>query len=65
MNPATNPPSTTAEIGIGELREIAVQSTYMHGQGLMVPVVGKLTLERGEDGLPSQLVLEAEDRHTG
>ena len=37
----------------------------MHGQGLMVPVVGKLTLEMGEDGLPQQLILEAEDRHTG
>ena len=34
------------QIGLGELREIPVQSTYMHGQGLMVPVVGKLTLER-------------------
>ena len=53
------------KIGLGELREIEVQSTYMHGQGLMVPVVGKLTLERAEDGVPSQLVLEAEDRHTG
>ena len=53
------------QIGLGELREIPVQSTYMHGQGLMVPVVGKLTLEMGEDGLPLQLVLEAEDRHTG
>ena len=53
------------QIGLGELREIPVQSTYMHGQGLMVPVVGKLTLEMGEDGLPQQLVLEAEDRHTG
>jgi hypothetical protein len=36
----------------------------MHGQGLMVPVVGKLTVAPGEDGLPSHLVLEAEDRHT-
>ena len=53
------------QIGLGELREIPVQSTYMHGQGLMVPVVGKLTLEMGDDGLPQQLVLEAEDRHTG
>ncbi len=51
-------------MGAGELREIAVQSTYMHGQGLMVPVVGKLTVENGEDGLPLHLVLEAEDRHT-
>ena len=53
------------KIGLGELREIEVQSTYMHGQGLMVPVVGKLTLERAKTALPSQLVLEAEDRHTG
>ena len=51
-------------MGIGELREVEVQSTYMHGQGLMVPVVGKLTVELGEDGLPLHLVLEAEDRHT-
>jgi hypothetical protein len=35
----------------------------MHGQGLMVPVVGKLSVVAGEDGLPSHLVLEAEDRH--
>ena len=32
------------QMGVGELRERrASQSTYMHGQGLMVPVVGKLT----------------------
>ena len=34
-------------MGAGELREIEVQSTYMHGQGLMVPVVGKLTVDDG------------------
>ena len=43
---------------------VDIQSTYMHGQGLMVPVVGKLTASVGEDGLPSHLMLEAEDRHT-
>jgi hypothetical protein len=37
----------------------------MHGQGLMVPVVGKLSVTAGEDGLPLHLLLEAEDRHTG
>ena len=36
----------------------------MHGQGLMVPVVGKLTLVDAPDGTPSHLVLVAEDRHT-
>jgi len=52
-------------LAAGELDAIPVESTYMHGQGLMVPVVGKLTLQMGEDGSPLQLVLEAEDRHTG
>jgi len=52
-------------LGAGELNSVEVSSTYMHGQGLMVPVVGKLSVELGEDGLPLQLVLEAEDRHTG
>ena len=51
-------------LGAGELRGIDVNSTYMHGQGLMVPVVGKLTLVDGEDGLPLHLLLEAEERHT-
>ena len=36
----------------------------MHGQGLMVPVVGRLSAVPGEDGLPLHLLLEAEDRHT-
>ena len=38
------------QMGVGELREVDVTSTYMHGQGLMVPVVGKLSLSTGEDG---------------
>ena len=46
----------------GELETVNVQSTYMHGQGLMVPVVGELTLVQGEDGLPSHVLLTAEDR---
>jgi PAS domain S-box-containing protein len=46
----------------GELETVSVQSTYMHGQGLMVPVVGELTLVQGEDGLPSHVLLTAEDR---
>jgi hypothetical protein len=46
----------------GELETVNVQSTYMHGQGLMVPVVGDLTLVKGEDGLPSHVLLTAEDR---
>ena len=50
------------QLASGEVESVAVQSTYMHGQGLMVPVVGELTLVQGEDGLPSHVLLSAEDR---
>jgi PAS domain S-box-containing protein len=52
------------QLAAGEIESVIVQSTYMHGQGLMVPVIGKLTAMPGEDGLPMHLLLEAEDRHT-
>jgi PAS domain S-box-containing protein len=46
----------------GTLESVHVQSTFMHGQGLMVPVVGEITAVKGEDGLPSHLLLRAEER---
>jgi len=46
----------------GELPSVPVQSTYMHGQGLMVPVIGELTVEHDERGLPARLLLRAEER---
>jgi PAS domain S-box-containing protein len=52
------------QLASGEVERVSVQSTYMHGQGLMVPVIGKLTAVPGEDGLPLHLLLEAEERHT-
>jgi PAS domain S-box-containing protein len=52
------------QLASGEIECVPVQSTYMHGQGLMVPVVGRLTAVPGEDGLPLHLLLEAEERHT-
>jgi PAS domain S-box-containing protein len=52
------------QLASGEIESVAVQSTYMHGQGLMVPVVGTLRAVPGEDGLPVHLLLEAEERHT-
>ena len=52
------------QLASGEIESVIVQSTYMHGQGLMVPVVGTLKAVPGEDGLPLHLLLEAEDRHT-
>ena len=51
-----------SELISGELESVPVQSTYMHGQGLMVPVVGEITAVKGEDGLPSHLLLRAEER---
>ena len=53
------------QLASGEIESVEVQSTYMHGQGLMVPVVGILKAVPGEDGRPLHLLLEAEDRHTG
>ena len=53
------------QLAMGEIESVSVQSTYMHGQGLMVPVVGTLKAVPGEDGRPLHLLLEAEDRHTG
>jgi len=52
------------QLASGEIESVDVQSTYMHGQGLMVPVVGTLRAVPGEDGRPLHLLLEAEDRHT-
>ena len=53
------------QMGVGELREVEVQSTYMHGQGLMVPVVGQAVARpRARTGCPQHLLLVAEDRHT-
>ncbi len=47
-----------------ETERVAVQSTYMHGQGPMVSVVGTLRAVPDEAGLPLHLLLEAEERPT-
>ena len=51
-----------AQLVSGTLESVPVQSTYMHGQGLMIPVVGEITAVKGEDGLTSHLLLRAEER---
>ena len=51
-------------LAAGEVPSVWIRSTYMHGQGLMVPVVGHLTAVAGDDGRPAHLLLEAEERHT-
>jgi len=48
-------------LAAGELEAIPVESTYMHGQGLMVPVVGELRLTRDDEGHPTALLLAAEN----
>jgi PAS domain S-box-containing protein len=48
-------------LAAGEVDAIRVESTYMHGQGLMVPVVGELRLTRDAEGRPSSLLLAAEN----
>jgi PAS domain S-box-containing protein len=39
--------------------QITFQSTYMHGQGLMVPVDGTMFLQRDAEGNPNHLLLVA------
>jgi PAS domain S-box-containing protein len=52
------------EMIAGEREAYDVSSTYMHGQGLMVPVVGRLSVVRNEAGEPASMLLVAEDRQT-
>jgi PAS domain S-box-containing protein len=51
-----------SELISGKLDSVPVQSTFMHGQGLMVQVIGEISAVTGEDGLPSHLLLRAEER---
>src|SRR3954468_3266097 len=46
----------------GRLESVKIRSSYMHSQGLMVPVDGELTLVRGDDGEPASLLLTADER---
>jgi PAS domain S-box-containing protein len=51
-----------SELISGTLESVPVQSTFMHGQGLMVQVIGEISAVKGEDGLTSHLILRAEER---
>jgi PAS domain S-box-containing protein len=51
-----------SELITGKLESVPVQSTFMHGQGLMVQVIGEISAVTGEDGLTSHLLLRAEER---
>jgi PAS domain S-box-containing protein len=41
----------------GETDSVEVNTGYVHAQGLLVPVIGSLAVERDEDGEPSHFVL--------
>ena len=45
----------------GERDVVAVRSTYMHGQGLMVPIQGEVRLLRDASGEPSGLLMTADN----
>ncbi len=46
-----------AKLAAGEVERARVDTVYLHGQGLLVPVVGEMRLERDGDGVPSHTVL--------
>ena len=51
-----------AMLKTGEIESVKFQSSYMHSQGLMVPVDGELTLVRDEAGEPASILLTAAER---
>ncbi len=51
-----------SELVAGELDSVAFQSSYMHSQGLMVPVNGEISVVRDDDEKPTSLLLTAEER---
>ena len=50
------------QLKTGAIESVKFQSSYMHSQGLMVPVDGELTLVRDEAGEPASLLLTADER---
>ena len=51
-----------AALKAGAIESVKFQSSYMHSQGLMVPVDGVLTLVRDDAGAPASLLLTADER---
>lgn len=54
--------SDLRRLAAGELADVAVRSTYMHGHGLMVQLCGVLEVVRDAAGAPAHLVLKVERR---
>ena len=53
-----------AQLATGELESARVETVYMHGQGLTVPVNGMLELMRADDGSPGHLRLSVDHEVT-
>ena len=53
-----------ARLATGEIETARVETVYMHGQGLAVPVKGTLELVRAEDGSPRHLLLSVDHQVT-
>ena len=49
-----------ARLATGEIESARVETVYMHGQGLTVPVKGTLDLVRADDGSPRHLRLSVD-----
>jgi PAS domain S-box-containing protein len=45
----------------GDMDSAEVRTGYVHAQGLLVPVVGRLSLVRDDSGEPAHFTLEAQD----
>jgi PAS domain S-box-containing protein len=47
-------------LAAGEVDSVDVSTYYVHAQGLQVPVSGRLSVVRADDGNPEHFLLEAE-----
>lgn len=52
--------ATLTRLVTGDIEEAPVETVYMHGQGLTVPVKGVLELVRSDDGSPDHLLLSVD-----
>ena len=43
-------------LAAGELEETPVETAYMHREGLLVPLIGRMAVVRDEDGVPDHLL---------
>ena len=44
----------------GEVDDASIETAYVHEQGLLVPVSGRMSVVRGPDGDPQSLLFEGQ-----